>query len=122
MWRIYISGEVKVALTLRYLAGASYLDLFMAYHIEANTIGTIIGVVIQEWICHPKVYPIDFYNDVMLNPTRLEQVSRDFSRGSGWILRGCFGAIDGWLVKIKCPTLDEVANPGKYMSRKVFFL
>ena len=64
---------------------------------------------------------IDIYRDVLQSPVNLRCISTEFSVGSGGILKGCIGALDGWLDKIKCPTLQEVNNPGKYMSRKGFF-
>ena len=117
----YIQGELKVALTLRFLAGASYLDLFMAYQVQANYILTIVQEVKRDWICHPKVLPMNFYEDVLYNPSRMQQIRSEFGISSDSILSGCIGAIDGWLVKIRCPTLEEVINPGKYMCRKGFF-
>ena len=40
---------------------------------------------------------------------------------SDGIMQGCLGAIDGWLVCIRCPTRKEVKNPGKYFARKGFY-
>ena len=117
----YIQGELKLALTLRFLVDASYLDLFMAYHVQANYILTIIAEVTKHCICHPKVLPMNFHEDVLYNPPRRNEIRSQFGQSSDGILGGCIGAIDGWLVKIRCPTLDEVANPGKYMCRKGFF-
>ena len=117
----YIQGELKLALTLRYLAGASYLDLFMAYSVQANYIVTIVQEVKREWLCNNDILPMNFYSDVLQNGTRMEEIRRQFGESSGGILNGCIGAIDGWLVKIRCPTLAEVPNPGKYMCRKGFF-
>lgn len=117
----YIQGEIKVAIALRYLAGASYLDLFLAFEISPNHIIDIVRKVISNWFCHDKLKPINIYNDVLCNPEKLESITTDFAMSSDGILKGCFGAIDGWLVKIKCPRMDEVPNPGKYMSRKGFF-
>ena len=117
----WIQGEVKVALTIRYLAGASYLDLFMAYHVSADYVLNIVADVKRDWFCHSKVFPLNFYNDVLGDPHRLKDIASHFGERSGGVLNGCIGAIDGWLVRILCPTRKEVKNPGKYMSRKGFF-
>ena len=117
----YLSGEFKLALTLRYLAGASYLDLYLWSNYDPNYLSGVIKYVIQFWICNDDVFSIDFYRDILQNPSRVRKITTDFGASSGGILSGCFGAIDGWLVKVKCPTLVEVRNPGKYMSRKGFF-
>ena len=117
----WVQGELKLALTIRYLAGASYLDLSLAFHVDPNHILRIVRDVKREWLCHEDVQNIDFYRDVLGNEERLGQIKEDFSRGSGGVLDGCIGAIDGWLVPIFCPSRKEVKNPGKYMSRKGFF-
>lgn len=117
----WIQGELKVAITLRYLAGASYLDLFMAYHVSADHILKIVCDVKRNWFCHKDVCGLDFYRDVLDNPDRLRKIAYEFGEGSGGVLNGCIGAIDGWLVRIICPTRKEAKNPGKYMSRKGFF-
>ena len=45
----------------------------------------------------------------------------EFGIKTNYIINGCIGALDGWLVKIKSPKFSEVLNPGKYFSRKGFF-
>ena len=117
----WIQGETKVAVTLRYLAGASYLDLFLAFHISPNHILAIINEVKRDWLCHDKVLAIDFYKDVLESIPKMAQMSEQFAESSGGILVGCIGAVDGWLCRINCPAKREVKNPGKYMSRKGFF-
>jgi len=62
---------------------------------------------------------IDFVNV----EERLEKVALQFARHSGGLLTGCIGAIDGWIVKIRKPSLrDGVANPGSFFSRKFFLV
>ena len=117
----WVEGELKVAMTLRYLAGATYLDLFLAFHISANHILSIVSEVKREWFYHDSVLAIDYYKDVLEDGLRSAKISEEFSEGSRGILTGCIGAIDGWLCKIVCPSKNEVKNPGKYMSRKGFF-
>ena len=36
-------------------------------------------------------------------------------------MKGCIGALDGWLVRIKSPSEKECRNPGKYFCRKGFY-
>ena len=117
----WIPGEAKLAMTLRYLAGASYLDLYLWFNVSPEHILIIIRDCIKQWLCNDDVFAIDFYGEVLQRSSEIERISRDYSEKSGGIMSGCFGAIDGWLVKIKCPTLHDVNNPGKYMSRKGFF-
>ena len=117
----YIPGEVKVGMTLRYLAGGSYLDLFLWYNSHPDHISYIVKKVTREWFCNDEVMSIDIYRDVLSNNARIQEIVKQFAKSSNGVLDGCFGAIDGWLVKILCPSLNEVPNPGRYMSRKGFF-
>ena len=51
----YICGEVKLAITLRLLAGASYLDLAALYSVGFSVVYEIFHSCIEEWICNDKV-------------------------------------------------------------------
>mmetsp|Transcript_2909 Transcript_2909/g.4531 ORF Transcript_2909/g.4531 Transcript_2909/m.4531 type:complete len:204 (-) Transcript_2909:1006-1617(-) len=49
-------------------------------------------------------------------------VASKFAVRSSGKFQGCIGALDGWWVRIKKPTLkDGVDNPGDYFSRKGFY-
>ena len=117
----YIPGEVKVAMTLRILAGASYLDMFLWFNVNADHVRAISRRVMREWICNDAVIPINFHEGVLQDPRAIARISREFGAKSNGVMDGCIGALDGWLVKIRCPRHDEVKNPGKYFSRKGFY-
>jgi len=53
----------------------------------------------------------------------MQRVAKEFSERSCGVFSGVIGAIDGWLVRIRCPStkLDGVRNPGHYFSRKGFY-
>ena len=114
-----ISGEWKLALTLRIMAGATYLDMYLWSNISPNHVCTIFNYVTKSWI--NKALHIDIYEDTLFNNNRLQEIIESFSSTSDGILTGYIGAIDGWLVAIRCPTLSEVNNPGKYFARKGFY-
>ena len=75
----------------------------------------------RDWICHNKVIPINFHEGVLQDPMAIARISREFDEKSSGVMDGCLGALDGWLVKIRCSRYNEVANPGKYFSRKGFY-
>ena len=118
-----VCGEIKLAVTLRLLAGASYLDLLLLYGISYQHIYTIFHYVNKEWICHNDVTNISFHNDLQ-DENSMEATAKQFANGtSHGIISGCIGAVDGWLVRIKCPShsRDGIKNPGAYYYRKGFY-
>ncbi len=47
-----ISGEIKLAMTLRILGGGSYLDISMLFESSFNHAHKILKYVVKEWLCH----------------------------------------------------------------------
>ena len=117
----YISGEMKVALTLRTLAGGAYLDMYLWMNISADYCIEIARYVMKEWICRDDVIEINFYKNVLSNKQNMVRMRQDFAEKSYGLFSGCIGALDGWLVRINCPSMYSCKNPGKYCSRKGFF-
>lgn len=118
----YICGEVKLAITLRMLSGASYLDIEKLFSITFNSAYRVLHTVLKDWICNDNWLEINFFK-YLEDENAMKKVADQFAQGtSGGIISGCIGSIDGWLVKIKCPSAsrDSVRNPGHYYSRKGF--
>ena len=119
----FISGEIKLALTLRLLAGGSHLDLALLFECGFSTAYQIFHAVVRKWICDKdcplvKISGKDLIND----DARMAAVALDFGRASSGLFSGCIGAIDGWVVKIRKPSKsDGVANPASFYSRKGFY-
>jgi hypothetical protein len=120
----FVSGEVKLALTLRLLAGGSYMDLALLFDVGFSTAYEILHYVIKEWILDDrlvKINGIEFCGD----EERMGKVAREFAMKSNFVINGCIGAIDGWIVKIKKPSrtkdLFNCSDPASYFSRKGFF-
>jgi hypothetical protein len=65
---LYIPGEVKVAMTLRILAGASYLDMYLWFNVNPDYVRYITRKVMKEWFCNDDVVLINFYK--LLNNTK----------------------------------------------------
>ena len=118
----FISGEIKLALTIRLLAGGSYLDLSPLYEVGFTYPYSIFHSVIKDWICDDRFVEINgarYLND----EERMRNVARQFAERSSGVISGCIGALDGWLVKIRKPNkaTDRVDNIGGYFSRKGYF-
>ena len=74
----FVSGKVKLALTLRLLAGGSYLDLALLYKISSSHAYEIFHDVVRNWILDDrlvKINGLDYVND----EERLEQVALEFA-------------------------------------------
>ena len=118
----FISGEVKLALTLRLLAGGSYMDLALLFETGFTYSYTIFHFVIENWILDDKLVKLNGI-DYCMDDDRMKDVALQFHKHSHGVINGCIGAIDGWIVKIVRPSMvrDKVVNPGSYFSRKGFF-
>ena len=117
----FISGEVKLAMTLRILGGGSFMDIAMLFGNSFNHAHKIVGSVVENWLLHPQFYPIDG-TAYCRDQDRMRNVARQFHVASQGIMTGCIGAIDGWVVKVKPPSArDGVHDPASFYSRKGFF-
>lgn len=114
-----IPGEIKVAISIRILAGGSYLDLMPLFDVSVAHIYKIFDEFL-DWVLKSLDFPLAKYlhNE---NWTALESIAAPFSFGSNGVFHGTIGAIDGLAVRIRSPRLKEVADPGNYYCRKGFF-
>ena len=118
----YISGEVKLAITIRLLAGGDALDLAIIFDIYPSYIQIIMKDVLANWIIQPNIGKIDMLK-YLNNFEDMSKVSKGFAVRSNGVLKGCIGAIDGWLVKIArpCSWWDGLINPVPFYSRKGYY-
>jgi hypothetical protein len=101
-------------------SAASYLDMFLWYNVDPDHVRSLTRAVMKDWFCNDDVMTIDFYRQVLQDSGAIERIRTEFADKTDGIFWGCIGALDGWLVKIHCPSLRELHNPGKYFSRKGF--
>ena len=92
--------------------------MFLWLNISPDHVIRIFRQVVSEWFCCYGVMDIDFYRQVFQDSNNRKSITSNFSLRSDGVLDGCIGALDGWLVRIKCPSNWEVKNPRKYFSRK----
>lgn len=114
-----IPGEVKAAISIRLLAGGSYLDLMPLYDISVSYIYVIFDEFL-DWVLKAFEFPLTKYITDE-NWTALEALAEPFSYGSNGVFAGIIGALDGLAVRIRSPRLSEVSDPGNYYCRKGFF-
>jgi hypothetical protein len=111
---VFISGEVKVAITLCILGGGLYLDLALLFESSFNHTHKIFRYVIHDWLVHDSFYPINGV-DYCRDKQQMQEVALQFSWASRGVINGCIGALDGWIVKIQQPRKgDGVGNAASF--------
>ena len=117
----FASGEIRLAITLRLMAGASYLDLGLLHICGYSSTHRIFHHVAENWICNDEIVSIDFCEN-MTNVDAMKQAAKDFAKNgrNEGIFGRIIGVLGGWLVKIGCPSLkhDNVLNVGSFYCRK----
>lgn len=97
-YRKALTPELKLALTLRYLAtGDSYHSLMYGFRVAHNTISLLIPEVCEAIIA-------EFAPEYLKCPTTTEKwrdICKHFS--DRWNFHHCLGALDGKHIAIKCP-------------------
>jgi len=111
-WRKALKPELKLAITLRYLAtGDSYKSLAYGFRVANNTISVFIPEVCQALIDHLS----DEFMELPQEPEQWLDIAEQFYLK--WNLPHCIGALDGKHVAIKCPK----KSGSLYYNYKQFF-
>ena len=113
------SGEVKVAASVRMLAGGSYLDLVPLFHVSTSSLYTVFGDFL-DWILATFEFPLVKWTQNGKWEV-LHHLANQFAEKSNGVFFGPFGAIDGLAIRIRSPRLSEVPDPGNYYCRKGFY-
>jgi hypothetical protein len=107
--------KTKLAVTLRWLAGGSYLDLCFAWGVAFSTFFHPNGVLWPTLEAIDQAYSLGLPMD---DPVQLQKLSDGFYHHSSGILDGCVMAIDGFGVATRQPYKTEVNRPKDYRFRK----
>ena len=118
----YISGEVKLAIALRMLAGGDSYDLAVIFDVHFDHCSRILQEVLLNWVIKTGIGDLNMVK-YLGDKEAMARVSAGFSKRSNGVLIGAIGAIDGWLVRIVRPSWfrDRIKNPTTFFSRKGFF-
>jgi hypothetical protein len=104
----------KLSMTIRWLAGGSYLDICVSHRVPVSSFFTCCDEIIRAI---NSLLQIKFD---LTDTAEHNRQSRLFGRGVS-PLSGCCGAIDGLAVRISEPRSAEIPNPSSYYNRKGFF-
>ena len=99
-----ISVRTRLAVTLRWLAGGSYIDICFAWGIGYGTFFSSRGVLWPTIEAMNELFEIGV---PIHDEIALRTISEGFDRQSRGILRGCIMAIDGLAVKTRAPYTYE---------------
>ena len=101
-----ITAELKLAITLRILAGASYLDM-IHYHVHVDSVHSIVLEVVQ--VIHRCIDNIKVAtNELECKVLAMEWNKLQMKRWGAYLMGGTLYAGDGLLVEITRPTLKEL--------------
>ena len=114
-----IVGEVKVAITLRMLAGGSYLDLIPLFDVSQGYLYKTFHKVVS-WVIRTYEFPLPRWLREG-NWQALENRANHFAEKSNGVFFGPFGANDGLAIRIASPDVKDVPDPGNYYCRKGFY-
>ena len=114
-----LPGELKIAILLRLLAGACYIDLIPLFYISETSVWNVFHDAVI-WICKTFHFPL---RKMLLNKdwVALKKIAAEFGEQMEQIYNGCFGSIDGIALRVKCFSTNEVPDPGNYYCRKGFY-
>lgn len=113
-----ISITTKLAMTLRWLAGGSYLDICFAFSVSVASFYSKDGCLWSTMAALDAVLPLSF---PLNSPDDLNRIANEFGHYSGGAMQGCVGAIDGLLIRTRAPFSKEHSNPSSFKNRKCTF-
>ena len=113
-----IAIVLKVAITLRFLAGARRVELEDTFGIDKSTVMVIVHQVVAA-INNEYKFELKGPEDVTVE--NLERLAGAMSTRNGNTLNGCIGALDGMAIKILKPRETCTPNPLHYLNRKGYF-
>ena len=100
--------EVKLGITLRWLYGGSYLDACAMFHVAHSSCVKWRWDIMRALFKHLRVrMPTD-------QATLMRYNKEWLAKQSYQVFTGVVGAVDGILIKIRCPPSSECARPAKF--------
>ena len=91
----YISGKVKIVVTLRLPSGDFKYDIVVIFDIEDRHCPNLCYEVLLDWIIKPNIGNIDMIK-YLCDEYAMAKVSKSFAKRSYGRLKGVIKALDGW--------------------------
>ena len=109
-----ISDHVCLAITLRWMAGASYIDLLFGWDIAAGSFYAEDGPLWSTMNAIDKALDLSF---PLHDEAKLRKIADGFSWYSNHRLQDCVMAVDGWVMRTRAPRLSETNKVTLYWNR-----
>ena len=111
--RSRISPKTRLAVTLRWLAGGSYLDICFAFGVAFGSYFVDDGVLWGTMEVIDRALALGFPFD---DDAQLEKMAEGFAHYSHQHMTGAVLAIDGWVCRTRKPQTHEVLDPMAYRN------
>jgi hypothetical protein len=111
-----IEPACRLAIAVRILAGASYVDIMLAFRLAKSTVYAVFKETILAIGATMQLPGIPFDDEVALRKCSIQFITL---RNPPSPLHGCVGAVDGLLLHITKPA--DRYNPAHYFCRKGFY-
>jgi hypothetical protein len=114
----YIPGEIKLAILLRLLAGACYLDMIALFQVSERSVWKVFHETLT-WVRKTFNFPL---RKLLVNKDweGLNAIAAEFAARTDGVYSGYIGALDGIAIRVKCFSTNDVPDPGNYYCRKGF--
>ena len=108
-----ISVESQVAMTIRWLSGASYLDLFDVHGVSRSTLYMVTERVVDAIISSSSVGTMKWPS----SSVSMSDCAAAFkARSSLGVLKHCIGTVDGLFISIRAPARAETDSVRRFYS------
>ena len=110
-----VSPEQRLSMTLRWLAGGSYIDISIIHGVNVST----FYKVVNETVLHLDVMPELMMRMPLSDERALWKIAAGFqNKASHTVFKSIVGAIDGILIGCICPNRTKCTNAVSYWTRK----
>ena len=110
----HTSIRTRLACTLRWLAGGSYIDICFEFGVAPGSFFVDGGVLWGTMHCLNDLFDIGL---PVHDEGQLRRMADEFKYWSKNTMTNCVLAIDGWVCRTRCPTKKEVELPMSYRNR-----
>jgi len=115
---VSVPGEVRAAMSLRFLAGGSCLDMVPLFDVVKSQVCLTFDIFVS-WVIKTHTFCLTFWLHAD-NCEKLHELASHFGEKTGNIFCGCCGALDGIAIRIHCPNEKDGKHSGDCCCRKRF--